>query len=72
MSRSSSLLQASSTGALPEVRAPRGPAWLRDLVPPVSLIAGLVLAWHLLAAASGLESFELPAPADQRETPRAR
>jgi len=56
-----STLSARAAG-LPAVRAPRGPEWLSDLMPPAALIAVLILAWHMLAAASGLDEFVLPTP----------
>jgi ABC-type nitrate/sulfonate/bicarbonate transport system permease component len=38
--------------------------WHRDVVPPVLLIAVLVLAWYFAARASHLGSFILPSPVD--------
>lgn len=41
-----------------------GVKWRRDIVPPVLLVAVLVLAWYFVARVSGLGSFVLPSPAD--------
>jgi ABC-type nitrate/sulfonate/bicarbonate transport system permease component len=38
--------------------------WRRDIVPPVALIALLVLGWYFVAKVSGLGSFILPSPLD--------
>ena len=38
--------------------------WRRDVVPPVLLVALLVLGWYFVARASGLGSFVLPSPVD--------
>lgn len=38
--------------------------WRRDVVPPVALIAILIISWYLVAKISGLNSFVLPTPAD--------
>jgi len=38
--------------------------WRRDVVPPVALIAILVIGWYLIAKISGLSSFILPTPVD--------
>lgn len=38
--------------------------WRRDIVPPVVLVATLVLAWYFVARISGLGSFVLPSPGD--------
>jgi ABC-type nitrate/sulfonate/bicarbonate transport system permease component len=36
--------------------------WRREIVPPVALIAVLVLGWYLVVKISGLNSFILPSP----------
>jgi ABC-type nitrate/sulfonate/bicarbonate transport system permease component len=38
--------------------------WRRDVVPPVLLVAVLVLGWYFVAKVSGLGSFILPTPLD--------
>lgn len=41
----------------------RAPGWLQEIAPPVLLISGLVVLWHLLATQTGLSAFILPSPA---------
>jgi len=38
--------------------------WRRDLVPPIALIAILIIGWYFVAEVSGLSSFILPTPFD--------
>jgi ABC-type nitrate/sulfonate/bicarbonate transport system permease component len=38
--------------------------WRRDIVPPTTLIAILILGWYFVAKVSGLSSFILPTPLD--------
>jgi len=38
--------------------------WRRDLVPPIALIAILIIGWYFVAKVSGLSSFILPTPLD--------
>jgi ABC-type nitrate/sulfonate/bicarbonate transport system permease component len=39
------------------------PRWLREAIPPLLLIALMVLMWHVAATRSGLSAFILPSPA---------
>jgi ABC-type nitrate/sulfonate/bicarbonate transport system permease component len=39
------------------------PRWIRESVPPLLLIALMVLLWHVAATRSGLSAFILPSPA---------
>lgn len=39
------------------------PRWFRETVPPLLLIALMVLVWHMAATRSGLSAFILPSPA---------
>ncbi len=38
--------------------------WGRDIVPPIALIAILIVGWYFVAKVSGLSSFVLPTPLD--------
>ena len=38
--------------------------WRRDIVPPIALIAVLIIGWYFVAKVSGLSSFILPTPLD--------
>jgi ABC-type nitrate/sulfonate/bicarbonate transport system permease component len=38
--------------------------WRRDIVPPIALIAILIIGWYFVAKVSGLSSFILPTPPD--------
>jgi ABC-type nitrate/sulfonate/bicarbonate transport system permease component len=38
--------------------------WYRDVVPPIALIAILIIGWYFVAKISGLSSFILPTPVD--------
>jgi len=38
--------------------------WRRDIVPPVALIAVLIMGWYFVAKVSGMSSFILPTPLD--------
>jgi len=38
--------------------------WRRDIVPPIALIAILLIGWYFVAKVSGLSSFILPTPFD--------
>ena len=38
------------------------PRWVRDLFPPVLLIAFVIFSWQVVAARSGLSAFVLPSP----------
>jgi len=38
--------------------------WRRDIVPPVALIAILIVGWYFVAEVSGMSSFILPTPLD--------
>jgi len=38
--------------------------WRRDIVPPIALIAILIIGWYFVAKVSGLSSFILPSPLD--------
>lgn len=39
------------------------PRWFRETIPPLLLIALMILLWHLAATRSGLSAFILPSPA---------
>lgn len=39
-------------------------SWRRDIIPPIALIAILLLGWFFVAKVSGLSSFILPTPLD--------
>lgn len=43
-------------------RERRIPGWLRELYPPVLLIAALIVLWQVIATQTGLSAFILPSP----------
>ena len=36
--------------------------WRREILPPIALIAALIIGWYFIAEVSGLGSFILPTP----------